>query len=347
MLTVQSEPIFETSAGEPIVWYTLRNRQGMKVGLINLGGCLTQVELPDREGRLANVTLHFSDVRLYEQNPPFFGGICGRYANRIALGRFSLDGVEYQLATNNGRHHLHGGPDSFIRKVWQHEPVQGDEAVGVRFTYLSPDGEEHYPGNLKVEVVYSLNDRNELRIDYRATTDKPTVLNLTNHAYWNLAGAGQGTILQHQLQLFCDRYLPVDEESIPTGELALVAGTPMDFRDPHPIGERIEQVVNGHGGYDHCYVVNGEPGELRLAAKVVEPHSGRVMEIWTTEPGIQFYTGNHLQGTPENGLAPKHGAFCLEAQHFPDSPNRPEFPTTVLRPGEEYRQTTLHRFSVQ
>lgn len=345
MLTVQSEPFGQTAEGQSITHYTLVNRRGMQVGLINLGACITAVRVPDRHGEFANVTLHFPDLAGYEANAPYFGGICGRYANRIAFGKFTLEGKEYQLATNNGPHHLHGGTISFIKRVWDHERVEGDQAVGVRFTYLSPDGEEGYPGNLRVEVTYTLNDENELRIDYRAETDQTTILNLTNHAYWNLAGAGQGTILDHVLTLYCDRYLPVDEGSIPTGELADVAGTPMDFRTPQTIGARIDQTVNGNGGYDHCYVVNGEFGTLRPAAKVVEPRSGRVMEILTTEPGIQLYTGNHLQGTPATGHAVRHGAFCLEAQHFPDSPNRPEFPTTVLKPGEIYRQTTVHKFS--
>jgi len=254
--------------------------------------------------------------------------------------------MEYQLATNNGQHHLHGGKEGFNKKVWQHERVEGDKAVGVKFTYVSPDGEERYPGTLTTVVTYSLNDDNELRIDYEATTDKPTVLNVTNHAYWNLAGAGNGTVHNHELTLMCDRYLPVDEGSIPTGDLADVSGTAMDFLQPHKIGERIEQTVNGNGGYDHCYVVNGSFGTLRPAAKIVDPSSGRVMEISTTEPGVQLYTGNHLKGTPDTGNAIKHGAFCLETQHFPDSPNHRDYPTTTLRPGETYRQTTVHKFSV-
>uniref|UniRef100_A0A7C2NXH0 Aldose 1-epimerase n=1 Tax=Schlesneria paludicola TaxID=360056 RepID=A0A7C2NXH0_9PLAN len=347
MLTVQSEPFGETPSGEAIVHYSLTNRNGVRVGLINLGATVTAVEVPDRNGQRANVNLRFDDLAGYLENKPFFGGICGRYANRIANGKFTLDGKEYTLAANNGPHHLHGGLEGFNKKVWKHAEVSTADAAGVRFTYVSPDGEEGYPGNLTVQVTYTLNDANELRIDYEATTDQATVLNLTNHCYWNLSGdQGAGTILDHELTLACDRYLPVDEGSIPTGELAPVAGTPMDFLTPHKIGERIGQTVNGAGGYDHCYVVNGTIGELRPAAKIVEPQSGRVMEIETTEPGIQFYTGNHLKGTPETGNAVMHGAFCLEAQHFPDSPNRPEYPTTVLKPGEVYRQTTVHRFSV-
>jgi len=347
MLTVQREPFGQTEDGNEISSFSLRNRNGMIVSLINRGGILTSVQVPDRDGKLANVTLNFDSPEAYLVNGPYFGGICGRYANRIAKGKFSLEGAEYQVATNNGENHLHGGIDHFMKKLWKAESFQNEKAAGVKLTYTSPDGEEGYPGTLKTIVTYSLNDNNELTIDYEATVDgKPTVLNLTNHAYWNLAGAANGTVLDHQLTLFCNKYLPVDEGSIPTGELAPVAGTCMDFTKPETIGARIDQTVNGGGGYDHCYVVNGKPGELRPTAKIVEPKSGRVMEISTTEPGVQFYTGNHLAGTAATGNAVKHGAFCLETQHFPDSPNRPEFPSARLNPGETYRQTTVHKFSV-
>lgn len=345
MIAPQNEPFGQMEDGREIAMYSLRNRHGMKVSLIDRGGILTSVEVPDRDGNLENVTLHFDKPEDYLVNGPYFGGICGRFANRIAKGKFTLDGQQYQLYTN-GPNHLHGGKEHFMRKLWKAEPFQNDKSVGVKLSYTSLDMEEGFPGTLKTIVTYSLNDNNELTIDYEATSDKPTVLNLTNHAYWNLAGAGNGTILDHELTLFCDKYLPVDETSIPTGELADVAGTCMDFTKPELIGARIDQPVNGAGGYDHCYVVNGKPGELRKAAKVVEPKSGRVMEVSTTEPGIQFYTGNHLQGTPATGNAPKHGALCLETQHFPDSPNQPQFPTTRLNPGETYRQTTVHKFSV-
>ena len=346
MLTVQREPFGETASGEEVTQFSLRNHSGMKVGLIDFGAIITSVEIPDREGKLANVTLSHPDLAGYLVNAPYFGGACGRYANRIAGGKFSLDGIEYTLDLNNGPNSLHGGKEGFMKKLWKGEPFEDDKQVGVKFTYVSADGEEGYPGSLATVVTYTLTDANELRIDYKATTDKPTVLNLTNHAYWNLAGAGNGLILDHELALDCSKYLPVDETGIPTGELAPVEGTCMDFRTPHKIGERIDQPVHGSGGYDHCYVVDGKIGELRPAAKIVEPKSGRVMEILTTEPGIQFYTGNFLEGTPETGNAPKHGAFCLETQHFPDSPNRPDFPTTRLNPGETYTQTTVHKFSV-
>lgn len=346
MLTVQSEPFGQTEDGREIMLFSLTNRKGMKVGLINRGGILTSVEVPDRNGKADNVTLHFAEPAEYLVNGPYFGGICGRYANRIAKGKFSLDGKEYELVCNNGENHLHGGKEHFMRKLWKAEPFQTDDAVGVTLTYTSLDMEEGYPGTLKSIVKYSLNDKNELTIDYEATTDKPTVLNMTNHAYWNLSGAGNGTVLDHELTLYCDKYLPVDEGSIPTGEIAAVADTCMDFTKPEKIGARIDQPVNGAGGYDHCYVINGKSGALRRTAKIVEPKSGRVMEISTTEPAVQLYTGNHLKGTPETGNAPMHGAFCLETQHYPDSPNHPDFPTTRLNPGETYRHTTVHKFSV-
>lgn len=346
MLTVQREPFGETASGEEVTQYGLRNRQGMKVTLIDLGAIITSVEVPDRDGKLENVTLSLPDCKSYLENAPYFGGACGRYANRIAKGKFSLDGTEYELFLNNGPNTLHGGKEGFMKKLWTAEPFQNDNQAGVKLTYVSPDGEEGYPGKLTTTVTYTLTDDNELRMDYKATTDKATVLNLTNHAYWNLAGAGNGLVLDHELTLTGSKYLPVDETGIPTGELAAVEGTVMDFLKPHKIGERIDQPVNGSGGYDHCYVVDGKIGELRPAAKIVDPKSGRVMEISTTEPGIQFYTGNFLEGNAKTGNAPKHGAFCLETQHYPDSPNRPEYPTTRLNPGETYTQTTVHKFSV-
>jgi len=346
MLTPQSEPFGQTAAGEEVVQYSLSNPSGMKISVINLGAIITSVEVPDRKGKVANVTLSFPSFAMYLENAPYFGGACGRYANRIAAGKFSIDGNEYSLFLNNGPNSLHGGQEGFMKKLWKAEPFQNDQASGVKFSYTSPDGEEGYPGELKTVVTYTLTHDNELRMDYHATTDKPTVLNLTNHAYWNLAGAGNGFILDHELTLLCSKFLPVDEGGIPTGELASVEGTCMDFRKPEKIGARIDQPVNGAGGYDHCYVVDGAAGKLRPVAKVVEPKSGRVMEISTTEPGIQFYTGNFLAGTPKTADIPKHGALCLETQHFPDSPNRREFPTTRLNPGETYTQTTVHKFSV-
>ena len=305
MLTVQSEPFGTMPDGQTITHFSLTNRNGMRVALINLGAIVTAVDVPDRDGNKANVTLHFPDLAGYEVNGPHFGGICGRYANRIAFGKFSLDGKEFQLATNNGPHHLHGGNVGFDKMVWRHEWLDMDDQAGVKFTYVSADGEEGYPGTLTVNVTYSLDDKNELRIDYEATSDKPTVLNLTNHAYWNLAGAGNGTVHDHELTLFCDRFLPVDEGAIPTGELAGVAGTPMDFRQPHKIGERIELPVNGNGGYDHCYVVNGTRMEsFDPQRRWLNRSPVRVMEVSTTEPGIQLYTGNFLNGTRQRPATP-------------------------------------------
>jgi aldose 1-epimerase len=338
---IQTEPYGQTASGEPIVRYLLSNAKGMKVEVINFGAIVTAVSVPDRNGEFRNVTLAFDDLAGYEANAPYFGAICGRYANRIAKGKFKIDGTEYTLATNNGPNHLHGGLRGFNKAVWRAEEVPAaNGAAGVRLKYDSPDGEEGYPGKLQVTVAYSLTDENELKIDYTAVSDKATPLNLTNHCYWNLAGTGD--ILGHELTLNCDKYLPVDATAIPTGERKDVKGTPMDFTQPAAIGSRIAQV---DGGYDHCYVINGGGKELTRTARVVEPKSGRVMEILTTEPGVQLYTGNFLAGDETTAGVAKHGGFCLECQHFPDSPNHPEFPSTILQPGQVYQQSTVHRFS--
>lgn len=319
---------------------------GLKLTLTDYGARIVALEVPDRQGRLANVTLGFDTLEKYVAHKACFGCTTGRYANRVARGKFRLKGREYQLATNAGRNHLHGGLIGFDRHVWKAEPLRQEDSVGVRFQYRSPDGDEGYPGNLDTTVTYTLRPNGELRIDYAATTDEPTILNLTNHAYWNLAGSGD--ILKHELTLFADRYVQVDDEAIPTGRLPELAGTPLDFTHPTAIGARMAKMKEGvppPGGYDHCYVVRGEPGTLRPAARVVDPASGRVMEVLTTEPGVQLYTSNYLNGDPINGGFQQHAALCLEAQHFPDSPNHPSFPSTVLEAGQTYRQTTLHRFS--
>lgn len=345
MLTVQNEPFGVTADGKAITQYTLTNSSGLKVSLINLGGCLTQVMVPDRNGALANVNLVRDGVAGYEANESFFGGLVGRYANRIANAKFSLDGVEYELLANNGKHHLHGGKNSYIRQVWDSKPVETADAVGVQLSLVSPDGQDGYPGALSMTVTYTLNEASELAITYSATTDKTTLCNLTNHAYWNLAGAESGSVHGQVLTLSCDEVLEVDDDLIPSGKRLPVAGAGLDFTQPKPIGQDIAGMLNGDG-YDHCFVVRGIAGELRPAAKVVDPKSGRTMEVLTTEPGIQLYTANHFKGGPDSAGAEKHGAFCLETQHFPDSPNKPDFPSTVLKPGQSYSSKTVHRFSV-
>ena len=322
---------------------TLTNAHGSVLKLTDYGARMVAIEVPDRAGKNANVLLTLPDAKAYAGHGAFFGCTTGRFANRIAKGKFTLDGKEHQLAVNSGGHHLHGGKTGFDRKVWTIAKSTGNS---VTFTAVSPAGEENYPGALEVSVTYELTDANEVAIRYHATCDAPTILNLTNHAYFNLAGAGD--VLKHLAEIHSDQTCAVDGELIPTGKFADVKGTPLDFNAPHAYGERIEQLKVGAGnpgGYDHCYVVRGAPGTLRPAAKVVDPSSGRTMEVLTTEPGVQLYTANFMDGSPVNGGYPKHGAFCLECQHYPDSPNRPEFPSTVLRPGETYRQTTVHRFS--
>jgi aldose 1-epimerase len=333
--------------GTAVELYTLYNSAGLRARIMTYGAIVVSLEVPDREGRLADITLGYDSLEGYLETTPYFGAIVGRYGNRIAKGAFSLDGVTYTLAANNGENHLHGGIRGFDKVVWTAEPLREDRAVGVRMRYLSPDGEEGYPGNLDSAVTYRITEDNELMITYEATTDKATPVNLTHHSYFNLAGQGTGDILGHELQILADRYTPVDEGLIPTGELRPVAGTPFDFTEPHRIGERIAQVP---GGYDHNFVLTSGGGGLAPAARVYEPASGRVMEIATTEPGIQFYAGNFLDGSIAGKLGKvyhKHFGFCLETQHFPDSPNQPGFPSTILRPGETYRSRTVHRFTTR
>jgi len=327
--------------------FTMTNSKGMVVKMTDYGAIVVSVEVPDRDGKIANVNVGFKDLAGYMQDHPYFGSTVGRYGNRIAKGRFKIDGKEYTLAQNNNENHLHGGKVGFNKVLWRGEPFKSANEAGVKFTYRSPNGEEGYPGNLDVNVSYSVTNDNELKIEYSATTDKATPINLTNHCYWNLKGAGSGTIVDHHLQLEADKYLPVDAGLIPTGELASVEGTPMDFRKSHAIGDRIADIKADPPGYDHCYVVRGKAGQLRLAARVKEPGSGRVLEIRTTQPGIQFYTGNFLNGEASQAGNPQHGAFCLETQHFPDSPNQPNFPSAILKPGETYHEVTIHKFSVE
>ena len=321
------------------------------------GGIIQSVRVPDRDGNLANVTLNQSDLEGYLDGHPYFGNITGRYANRIARGTFTLDGEMYRLALNNGENTLHGGEVGFDKVVWEATEVTDGDGVGLMLSRTSPDGEEGYPGALTTEVTYTLTDADEIRIDYHATTDAPTVVNLTNHAYWNLAGEGAGSTYDHELQINASNYTPVDSTLIPTGEIAAVAGTPFDFTQPHAIGERIrdgsdEQLLIGQG-YDHNYVLDRpspDDESMIVAAEVHEPTSGRVLTISTTEPGIQFYSGNFLDGTVvgESGQVYRQGdGFALETQHYPDSPNQPDFPSTVLQPGEDYATTTIYAFSTR
>jgi aldose 1-epimerase len=348
---VEKQPFGKTADGTPVDLYTLTNSKGVRVAITNYGGIVVSLFTPDRNGNLGDIVLGFERLEDYLKGHPYFGAIIGRYGNRIAKGRFTLDGVEYKLAQNNGENHLHGGLVGFDKKVWKARDFVDAEGQHLELRYTSPDGEEGYPGNLDVTVTYSLNEQNQLRIDYVATTDKPTVVNLTNHSYFNLAG--EGDILGHLLRLNADYFTPVDAGLIPTGELRPVKGTPFDFTEPTPIGARIEQddeQLRYGRGYDHNFVLRGGGGSLAEAAEVYEQKTGRVLRVLTTEPGVQFYTGNFLDGT----LRGKYGrvyhrrtGFCLETQHFPDSPNKPHFPTTVLRPGQTYRSTTIYEFSAR
>jgi aldose 1-epimerase len=330
--------------GTEIELYTLINAVGLRARLMSYGATLVSLEVPDRNEKFADVVLGYDSLDGYIRNSPYFGAIVGRYGNRIAKGRFVLNGVEYKLARNDGENHLHGGVKGFDKAVWRAEPVKQKDAAGVKFRYFSREGEEGYPGNLNCSVIYTLTNKDELKINYEAETDKATPLNLTHHSYFNLAGQGNGDILGHELMLKADKFTPVDEGLIPTGELGSVKRTAMDFTEPKTIGSRIARVK---GGYDHNYVLRSGRGSLALAAQVYEASSGRVMEIYTTEPGIQFYSGNFLDGsiTGKSGkVYSKHYGFCLETQHFPDSPNKPNFPSTILHPGKKYISLTVHKF---
>ncbi len=337
--------------GQSVELYTLTNRNGMQVAITNYGGKVVKLLVPDRQGKMADVALGFDDLKGYLGNDPFFGTLVGRYANRIGNARFKLDGVEYKLEANDGRNSLHGGSHGFDKKVWKAKELPGAEP-GLELTCLSKDGEESYPGNLSATVVYTLTNKNALRIDYKATTDKDTVVNLTNHSYFNLAGQGNGDILGTELTINADRFTPVDSTLIPTGELRKVEGTPLDFRQLTPIGARInaddEQMKFGKG-YDHNFVLNRKGPGLVLAARAIDPRSGREMDVYTTQPGVQFYTGNFLDGSVKGkgGVAyAKRSGFCLETQHFPDSPNKPNFPSAELKPGQTYHEITVFKFSV-
>jgi len=350
-MRLSSEAFGKTESGQPVRQYTLANNNGVEVDVLDYGGLIRTLTVPDRYGQPGDVVLGFARLDEYLVDHPFFGVLVGRFANRIRGASFELDGVRYQLARNLGDDHLHGGEGGFDKVVWQAQPCQNEQAVGLRLTYHSPDGEEHYPGALDTEVTLSLDDDNALRLDYRATCDAPTIVNLTNHSYFNLAG--RGTILDHMAMIDADAFTPMDSTLIPTGELRDVTGTPLDFRQPTAIGARIEaddEQIRFGGGYDHNFVLNGAPGTLRLVARVTEPTSGRVLEVLTTQPGVQFYTGNLMEVSSagkDGQLYPNHGGFCLETQHFPNAPNQPNFPSVVLRPGETYSETTVFRFSTE
>jgi aldose 1-epimerase len=337
----------KTDDGAEVKIYTLTNKNGMKMKIINFGCIVTELHVPDKNGKFADVALGFDDLKGYLGGHPYFGAIVGRVGNRIAKGKFTLDGKEFTLAINNKPNTLHGGNKGFDKKVWTDVSfIKGKPAISM--SYVSADGEEGYPGRLIVTVIHRLTDENALEIEYHAKTDKSTPVNLTHHGYFNLAGHGSGDILSHELWLAAEKYTPTDETLIPTGKIDPVKGTPFDFTELTPIGKRIEELKGEPGGYDLNYVL--KPGKgAKLAAKVVEPKSGRVMEVFTTEPGIQFYTGNFLDGSNKGkggAVYKKHAGFCLEAQHYPDSVNHKEFPTVILKPGDEYTQTTIYKFSV-
>lgn len=348
-MNIQKSDFGKTPEGLPIELYTLTNG-ALAAKITTYGALLTELHTPDKNGQTTSIVLGFDNLKQYLDGHPYFGATTGRVANRIAKGKFTLNGKEYTLAANNGPNHLHGGLKGFDKQIWKAGATQTPDGPSVTFTYISPDGDQGYPGTLTTAVTYTLTNKNELRIDYKATTDKPTILNLTNHSYWNLHGSGSGKdILDHVLTLNADKLTAVDDTLIPTGKLDAVKGTIYDFTSPKAIGKDIAKTPGTPNGYDHNYVLNGKTGELKLAAKVSDPDTGRTMEVWTTEPGVQLYTGNFLDGklTGIGGKTyAKHYAFCLETQHYPDSINHPEFPTVILNPGQTFTSTTIHKFGV-
>jgi aldose 1-epimerase len=338
--------------GAAVELYTLTNAKGMQAGIITYGGTVVSLTAPDRNGKYADIVLGMDDLAGYMKATAFFGALIGRYGNRIGHAQFTLEGKVYKLPANDGPNTLHGGPAGFDKHVWSAVPGSSADGETLELTYVSKDGEEGFPGTLTSKVVYTLTAKNELKIDYSATTDKPTVVNLTNHSYFNLAGQGEGDILAHEVMIDAARFTPVDATLIPTGELRPVAGTPFDFTKPTAVGARIEaadEQIKFGMGYDHNWVLNKGAGGLTKAAEVHEPKSGRVMEVWTTEPALQFYTGNFLDGTlhGKGKTYVRRGALCMETQHYPDSPNQPSFPSTELKPGATYRTTTVYRFSAR
>jgi len=347
--TLVKQDFGQTSDGTPVELYTLKNGR-ITVKVSTYGATVVSIEAPDRDGRVDDIALGFDNLDGYLGEHPYFGATVGRVANRIAKGKFTLDGKEYSLATNNGPNALHGGIKGFNRVVWKAEEVDNPAGPSVKMTYLSPDGDEGYPGNLSVSVTFTVTAHDELKIEYTATTDKATPINLSNHSYFNLGGKTDESILGHELTLAADRYTPVDDTLIPTGEIAPVEGTPLDFRKPTAIGDRIGQLKGDPGGYDHNFALNDASGALAFAARVFDPKTGRVLEMATTEPGVQFYSGNFLDGTnvgKGGTVYKKHHGLCLEAQHFPDSVHHANFPDTILKPGQTYKQTTVYTFSTK
>jgi aldose 1-epimerase len=349
-MKISNQPFGKMPDGSAVNLFTLTNDNGVEVKITNYGGVVVSLIVPDQHGHLDDIVLGFDTLAEYLEKSPYFGCITGRYANRIAYGKFTLNGVDYALAQNDGENHLHGGSKGFDKELWTTEEIRSEVGVGLKLNYTSPDGEENYPGTLSVSVVYTLTNDDELKIEYTATTDQDTIVNLTNHSYFNLAGAGEGNILGHELMINAERFTPVDNTAIPTGELRPVAGTPFDFREMTEIGARIEQddeQLKFGQGYDHNWVLGNAGGALILAARVEEAASGRAMEVYTTELGIQFYSGNFLDGLTGKGgqKYPRRSGLCLETQHYPDSPNQPDFPSTVLKPGETYQTTTIYKFS--
>lgn len=350
--TVTQKAFGTLADGQKVTLFTLTNSKGTRAEVMNYGGIVRSLSVRDRRGRFDDVVLGFDTVEEYVKSSPYFGCITGRYANRIAKGRFTLDGKEYQLATNNGPNHLHGGKQGFDKRIWSVRPLPTSNGSALELRLTSPNGDQGYPGNLRMRVVYTLNNQNQFRVDYTAVTDAPTLCNLTQHSYFNLAGARSGTILNHRVQINANRFVPIDKTSIPLGNLARVAGTPFDFRTTKRLGARIGaknvQLQNGQG-YDHNFVLNGPNGVLKRAVRVEEPLSGRVMTVSTTEPGMQLYSGNFLDGLEGKGgrAYQRRSGFALEAQKYPDSPNHPSFPTSELCPGQVYRQTTIYAFSTR
>jgi aldose 1-epimerase len=350
---VRKESFGKTGDGRPVDLYTLTNSKGMEVRAMTYGGIIVSIRVPDKNGKVGDVVLGHDNLDGYLVNPPYFGAIVGRYANRIGNATFTLDGVKYSLAKNDGQNSLHGGLVGFNKVLWEGQEVKNAKGVGVAFSYLSKDGSEGYPGNLKVQVSYTLTDENQLMVDYEATTDKATPLNLSQHSYFNLAGEGSGDILGHELMLNASSFTPVDKTLIPTGEIRAVKGTPLDFTTPTAVGARVddsyEQLAIGHG-YDHNFVIDRKGNSLALAARVHEPTSGRVLEVYTTEPGVQFYSGNFLDGTivgKQGHVYKRRNGLCLETQHYPDSPNHPNFPSTIVKPGTTFHSQTIFKFSTE